>query len=321
MYYMAFYSCLILFFSILQGGFNEDIVHELVIIGSGPAGLTAALYAARAGLQPLVVCGEVKGGQLTLATSVLNWPGQSSISGSNLVNSLFEHARNVGAQYLYDEVISIDCERKPSVITTRQGKKINTRAIIVATGTKQKMLSCPGEREYWGRGISHCALCDGALYKNKNVLVVGGGNASLENALHLKKFTNNITIITPEDMLLAESRIKNRVLQDATYTIHYNCTVGEFFGNDSGVTHATVLCEKTGMQKTIPIDGAFVAIGSTPDMDFVPSRVVRQSGQCDCVKTSVEGIFIAISLQYRQAIVSAGLGCCAAIEAMKYLGH
>lgn len=320
MQYVLLYSYLILFFSILQGGLHED-TYKLVIIGSGPAGLTAALYAARAGLQPLVICGDVKGGQLTMATTVSNWPGRTSISGSDLMNSIFNHAQKTGAQYFSDEVISIDCDGKPFVVMTRQGRRIQAQSIIIATGTKQKMLSCPGEREYWGRGISHCALCDGALYKNKNVLVVGGGNAALENALHLKKIAKNITIITSENELSAEPNLKARVLQDATYTIHYNCTVGAFLGNDSGITHATIVCKKTGTQNTIPIDGAFIAIGFAPNIDFVPPHILGQSNQFDGVKTAVKGVFIAISSRYRQAIVSAGLGCCAAIEAMKYLGQ
>lgn len=320
MYYLTLYSYLILCFSIILS-INGETVYDLVIIGSGPGGLTAAIYAGRAGMKPLIICGNTVGGQLMMAQMVSNWPGHIAISGKDLMDSLMNHATQVGVQYVYDDIVRLDADQRPFLLVTRRGETIKAKAIIVATGTKQKMLLCPGEQKYWGRGITHCALCDGALYKNKNVLVVGGGNAALENALHLKKFTQQITIITAENQFTADPTIQKNIIDDPTYTIHYNCTVKEFLGNNAGVTHANLLFTKTEELKTIPINGAFIAIGSIPNIDFMPPYLLERGTQYDGVKTKIDGIFIAISTQYRQAIVSAGLGCCAVIEAMKYLGN
>jgi len=307
------------FFTILHA--KENLVHDIVIIGSGPAGLTAALYAGRAGLKPLVICGNMPGGQLTMAQTVSNWLGYQAISGANLMKNFMDHAASVGAQYIYDTVVSIDTNQKPFIIKTEKENYICARSIIIATGTKQKRLSCKGENEYWGKGISHCALCEGALFKNKNVLVVGGGNAALENARHLKNFTKNITIITPEERFTADVQIKNEILEDPLYTIYYNCIVKEFFGDENGITDAILLFEKNNEEKKIPIQGAFVAIGFTPSLDFFMHSKPALLQQQDLIKTAIDGIFIAVSTRYNQAIFSAGLGCAAVIEAIKYLGR
>lgn len=317
MYNNSFCIYLILLFSPVLA--TEDVIHNLVIVGSGPAGLTAAIYAGRAGLNPLVICGKTPGGQLTMVKTISNWPGYATISGSDLITMLLNHAKGLGTEYLEEEVVSLDSKTNPFVITTGSGKKIRARSIIIATGTKQKMLSCPGEQTYWGKGISHCALCDGLLYKNKNVLVIGGGNAALENALHLKNFTKNITIITSDNGFTADSQIKNKILQDPDYTIYYNCTVKEFLGDETGLTQANLIFEKTKEIKIIPVNGAFIAIGFTPNTGLIPNLEYDFIYHSDTPRTSINGIFIAINDRYRQAIVSAGLGCCAAIEAMKYL--
>lgn len=306
----------------------ENNKELLCIIGSGPAGLTAAIYAARANLKPLVIEGEMPGGQLMGTSYVENWPGEKSILGPKLMQNIKEQAADLGARFTYGTVTAVKTEEKSFTLTLDDKKKIQTDAIILATGAVPKRLECPGEDTYWGKGVTSCAVCDGAFYKDQAVLIVGGGDTAMEDAHFMKKFTNKITIVHILDKLTASVAMQNKVINDPDIKIIYNSTVTEIKGSNDHVTQAIITNQKTKEQSTLEVNGIFVAIGLTPSTEFLKDSVELDKWGyvkiTDYTKTSVPGIFAAGDVhdfRYRQAITSAGSGCMAALDAERYLSH
>jgi thioredoxin reductase (NADPH) len=302
---------------------------NLFIIGSGPAGLTAAIYSARAELKPIVCEGTTPGGQLIGTTAVENWPGDISILGPELMNRMREHAAYYGAQFVEGSVIKVDFNQRPFHISTNTQFQFEAQALIIATGATPRRLNCPGESQYWGKGVSTCAVCDGALYKNKSVIVVGGGDSALEYASFLAKFTNKITIIHIKDALTASAPLQQRVLSNTTITIRYSSSVAEIVGDGKRVTHVIVNNNITDASESLPTEGIFIAIGLTPN-----SLLVKDQVSCDpagyiiqephSTRTSIEGVFVAgdcADARYRQAVTSAGDGCRAALDAERFLSE
>ena len=301
-------------------------IHKLIIIGSGPAGLTAAIYAARANLNPVIVDGSEPGGQLTKTTYVENWPGEKSILGPQLMMKMREHAQHFGTQFVDGKVTSVDFSQKPFTITIDDKKQLQAHAIIIATGATPKTLNVPGEKEYWGKGVTTCAVCDGAFYPDKDTIVIGGGDTSMEDASFLKKFTKKITIIHILDKLTATHAMQQRVINDPDIKIIYNSTVTEFIGDGNHLTSVVVTNQESGEKTTLKADGAFIAIGLSPNSAPFKGHIACNAGgfievQKD-VKSSIEGVFVAGDVhdyRYRQAITAAGAGCMAALEAERYL--
>jgi thioredoxin reductase (NADPH) len=299
---------------------------KIIIVGSGPAGLTAAIYSARANLNPLIIEGSNPGGQLMNTSIVENWPGEKSIMGPKLMLNMKEQAESLKAEFLSESVTKVDFTKKPFTIWTDRNKELKAEAVIVATGATPKRLNVPGEDEYWGKGITTCAICDGAFYKDKKVVVIGGGDTAMEDASFLKRFTKEITIIQIMDKLTASHAMQQRVLNDPDITILYNSTVTAFSGNGNRLTEVTINNQKTAKQTKIAADGAFLAIGMKPNtVPFQGQLDMDKWGfvqVADHTKTSVEGVFAAGDLEdfrYRQAITAAGAGCMAALDAQRYI--
>jgi thioredoxin reductase (NADPH) len=301
--------------------------YQVVIIGSGPAGLTAALYASRAELKPLVIEGPTPQGQLMGTTVVENWPGDISVMGPELMERMRKQAQHVGATFLDGTVTDIDTSKRPFVMSA-DDKKITADAIIIATGATPRHLGCPGESEYWGKGVSSCAVCDGILYRNKEVVIVGGGDTAMEHALTLIKFAKKVTIVHIRDKLAASAAMQASVIHHAKVTICYNETVTAISGDGTKVTKVALTNQQTGKQSILSVDGVFIAIGLLPNSKFLPKEIERdQKGYVrtfEHTQTSVNGIFAAgdvVDARYRQAVTSAGDGCRAALDAERYLHH
>lgn len=299
---------------------------KLIIIGSGPAGLTAAIYAARANLAPLIIEGSAPGGQLIGTSYVENWPGEKKILGPTLMQNIREQAESLGTRFVEGRVTALNAHKNPFTITTDTGATLHTQAIILAMGAEPKRLGCPGEDTYWGKGVSTCAVCDGTFYKNKKVVIVGGGDTAMEDASFLRKFTDQITIVHILDTLTASAAMQERVIHDPAITILYESTVTKIDGNGSHVTNVTIKNKKTDAEDVLDTDGIFIAIGLSPNTSFLtPPLEVDKWGYIkvsDNTKTSVPGIFAAGDVQdfrYRQAITAAGSGCMAALDAERYL--
>jgi thioredoxin reductase (NADPH) len=300
----------------------------VVILGSGPAGLTAGIYAARANLRPLIIDGATPGGQLMSTSWVENWPGHQRILGPELMMTMRKQTEALGARFLQETAALIDVQKKPFSITTDRGTTIQTQTIIIATGAIHKRLGCPGEDTYWGKGVTVCAVCDGAFYPQKRVMVVGGGDSAMEDASFLKKFTEHITVVHILDKLTASHAMQQRIINDPAIKIIYNSTVTAIEGNGQHVTSVAITDQKTHKIQKIDIDGIFVAIGLKPNTAFLQNQIeIDQNGYIlvhDDVKTSVDGIFAAGDVhdyKYRQAIASAGNGCIAAFAVQEYLQH
>lgn len=301
-------------------------VHPLVIIGSGPAGLTAAIYASRANLKPIVIDGDQPGGQLMGTSLVENWPGQESIMGPQLMLNMRAHAKALGTEFVPGTLASAQLTNKPFALTTSKGLHLECHSIIIATGASPLHLNCPGESEYWGKGVTTCAVCDGAFYKDKKVIIVGGGDTAMEDASFMTKFTKDITIVHIKDTLTACAAMQERVINHPNIKIIYNSTVSEIKGNGSHVTGAEITHQKTREKTEVAVDGIFVAIGLRPNtlafkgqLQLTPYGFVEIF---DETKTSIEGVFAAgdvFDQRYRQAITAAGSGCKAALDAERYL--
>jgi thioredoxin reductase (NADPH) len=296
-----------------------------VIIGSGPAGLTAAIYAARAELKPVVISGMQPGGQITLTTMVENFPGfPDGIMGPDLMDNMRKQAERFGTRFIDEEVIEVDFKSKPFTIKT-DSQEIKTKTVIIASGAVAKWLGVPGEKEFMGKGVSGCATCDGFFFRGKEVVVVGGGDTALEDALYLTKFANTVTIIHRRDQFRASKIMQERVFANSKIKIIWDSVVTEIKG-DSKVTGVKIKNVKTGEEKELKTDGVFVAIGHSPateifkgqieidDQDFIVKK--------ENTETSVKGVFVAGDVadrRYKQAIVAAGEGAKAAIDVEKYL--
>jgi len=304
----------------------DILVHSLIIIGSGPAGLTAAIYASRAMLNPLVLEGNNPGGQLMGTTYVENYPSHPSILGPALMSAMRQQAQQFGTQFLAQSVTKVDFSKKPFTLWTDTQQELKADCVIVATGASPLKLGCPGEDAYWGKGVTVCAVCDGFFYQNKKVLVIGGGDTAMEDASFLKKFTSDITIIQIMDSLTASEPLKKRILNDPDITVLYNSTVTHMQGDGSRVTSVTIKNTKTGATSTLSADGIFIAIGQKPNTaPFVGQLALNNYGYLaveNHTRTSVEGVFAAgdvFDYRYRQAITAAGSGCMAALDAERYL--
>lgn len=304
-------------------------IHPVIIIGSGPAGLTAALYSARAQLEPILFAGNSPGGQLMGTTAVENWPGNISILGPELINSMQKHAVHFGTKMIDDIITNVDFSRTPFTLTSQYHGDFQAQTVIIATGAQAKRLGCPGEAQFWGHGVTVCATCDGALYKNKKVVVVGGGDTALEDASFLRKFTDQVTIVHILDTLTASKPMQERVLHDPHITIIYNSTISKITGTTQ-VSQVTITNSRTHISTELPVDGIFVAIGLTPATEIfkdqlacTPSgHIITYTTEHGKTGTSIPGVFAAgdaVDCIYRQAITSAGTGCQSALDAERYL--
>ena len=304
---------------------------KLIIIGSGPAGYTAGIYAARAMLNPLLFRGSQPGGQLTITTEVENWPGNEVIQGPDLMKNMEEHAKATGVNIIDDHVIEIQVDEQPFVIKSDKKKTYTANSIILATGAQAKWLGLPSESKFKGFGVSACATCDGFFYRNKEVVVIGGGNTAAEEAIFLTKFANKVTLIHRRNKLRAEAILQKRLLSNDKINVLWDHELVQVLGNDNplGVTGIEVRNVNNQKVANINCDGVFIAIGHAPASELVIQKLKTHNGgyvvtDADSTKTSIPGIFAAGDItdsKYRQAVTSAGMGCMAALEAEQYLSE
>ena len=305
---------------------------KLIILGSGPAGYSASIYAARAGLNPALIAGSQEGGQLTTTTDVENWPGDSDgLQGPDLMKRMKDHAMQFDVEMIADHIDSVDLSQKPFLLTGSDSYTAD--ALIISTGASAMYLGLPSEKEFLGKGVSACATCDGFFYKDQEVLVIGGGNTALEEALYLSRICSKVTLVHRRDALRGEKILQDRVFEQESagkIEILWNTQLEEVLGDKAGVTGA--LLNQNGTEITRDVMGIFIAIGHKPNTDIFDGQldmdngyILIQSGTNGSVtKTSVEGVFAAgdVSDQiYRQAVTSAGFGCMAALDAEKYLSE
>ncbi|MBI2430475.1 MAG: thioredoxin-disulfide reductase [Candidatus Levybacteria bacterium] len=299
-------------------------MHDVIIIGSGPAGLTAAIYTTRANLKTLVVAGGKWGGQLMLTTLVENYPGFSEgIQGPDLMMAMRKQAQRHGAEVVEEDFTEGDFTKKPFVVKTAT-KSFEGKSVIIATGADTKWLGVPGEKERIGRGVSSCAPCDAPFFRNKKLIVVGGGDSAMEEALVLTRFAEKVTIIHRRDSLRASQILQQRAKNNPKITFLFNTTVEEIQGLEK-VTGVKLKNNQTGKITDMPIDGVFVAIGHAPNSRIFQGLEIDEQGYIavhNHTKTNIEGVFVAGDVhdaKYRQAITAAGFGCAAALEAERWL--
>lgn len=302
------------------------MIHKLIIIGSGPAGLTAGIYSGRAKLNPLIIEGNQPGGQITTTSSVKNWPGLTEVQGPKLMIDMKEHAKASGCEFLGDEVESVEFTKKPFKLFTKLGKTLEAESVIVATGASHRKLGVEGEADYWGSGVSVCSTCDAPLFKDKEVVVVGGGNSAMTEAFYLTEFAKKITIIHIGDKITAIDPIKDSVISHPKVEILFNSTVSKIEGDGKNVTGVVVNNKKDGKVLNLIAKGVFIAIGLVPNSTpFKNQLEIDERGYIVNPKnsfTSKKGIFVAGDVcdsRYRQAITSAGQGCMAALDCQDYL--
>jgi thioredoxin reductase (NADPH) len=309
---------------------SKTIHAKVVIIGSGPAGYTAAIYAARAMLDPILIQGIAPGGQLTVTTDVENYPGYADvIQGPWLMEQMQKQAAHVGTRLVADHVNKIELARRPFRLECDSGDIYFADALILATGAQARWLELPGEQKFRGHGVSACATCDGFFYRNKEVLVIGGGNTAVEEALFLTNFASKVTLVHRRDSLRAERILQERLFQNPIISVLWHTELHDVTGDDNPrkVKAAMLRNVKTGEITQQPIDGIFIAIGHSPATELVAGQVeMKPSGYIKTAPhstaTSVRGLFAAGDVAddvYRQAVTAAGLGCMAALEAEKFL--
>lgn len=305
---------------------------KILILGSGPAGCTAAIYAARANLSPILVHGIQPGGQLTITTDVENYPGFADvIQGPWLMEQMHKQAEHVGTIIIQDHISAIDLSKRPFKLTGENGDIYIAEVLVIATGAQAKWLGIESEQKYQGYGVSGCATCDGFFYKNKPIAVVGGGNSAVEEALYLTNFATSVTLIHRRDKLRAEKILQDRLLNHPKIKVIWDHAVDEILGSpEKGVTGARLKSTKDGALQEISVDGIFIAIGHTPNTALFKGQleldgegyIITKPGS---TKTNIEGVYAAGDVQdkiYRQAVTAAGTGCMAALEAEKFLsGH
>ncbi|GLC91605.1 thioredoxin reductase [Cupriavidus sp. TA19] len=312
---------------------------KVLILGSGPAGYTAAVYAARANLQPVLITGLAQGGQLMTTTDVENWPGDAKgVQGPELMQRLLAHAEEFKTEIIFDHIHTaklVDENGKPARPFTLIGDagEYTCDALVIATGASAQYLGLPSEESFMGRGVSACATCDGFFYKNQEVAVVGGGNTAVEEALYLSHIASKVTVIHRRDSFRAEPILVDRLLQrekEGRIEIRYENVLDEVLGDDSGVTGIRIRNAKTSQTEDLKLAGVFIAIGHKPNTDLFTGQLDMQNGylvtksglQGDATATSVPGVFAAGDVQdhvYRQAITSAGTGCMAALDAQRFV--
>lgn len=305
---------------------------KLLVIGSGPAGATACIYGARANLNPILVQGLVPGGQLTITTEVENYPGfAESIMGPYLMEQMMKQAHNVGTEIISDHIISLIQDQDKFIAKGMSNASYIADSIIISTGAEAKWLGIPSESKYQGFGVSGCATCDGFFFKNKNVIVVGGGNTAVEEAIYLTNHANKVTLIHRRDSLRAEKILQDRMFRNPKIEIIWNSVLEEIIGTDDpkSVTGVIIKNINNGQISEISVEGVFVAIGHKPKTELFKGLLeMDEEGYIitkpDSTQTNIPGIFAAGDVQdkiYRQAVTAAGTGCMAALEAMKYLSE
>ncbi|WP_099826180.1 thioredoxin-disulfide reductase [Oceaniglobus indicus] len=302
---------------------------KVLIIGSGPAGYTAAVYAARAMLEPVLIQGLQPGGQLTITTDVENWPGDATVLGPDLMVRMEAHAKEMGTEIVSDYVTSVDLSKRPFTAETDSGTTYTADALILATGAQAKWLGLPSEEKFKGFGVSACATCDGFFYRGAEVVVAGGGNTAVEEALFLTKFASKVTLIHRRDELRAEKILQNRLFANPKVEILWDHQIEDVIGaaEPLGVEGVRARNVKTGEITEVRCTGFFVAIGHAPASELVKDQLETHNGGYVVVKpgsteTSIPGVFAAGDLTdhvYRQAVTSAGMGCMAALDAQRFL--
>jgi thioredoxin reductase (NADPH) len=305
---------------------------RLLILGSGPAGYSAAVYAARANLNPVLITGMEQGGQLITTTDVDNWPGDNNgVQGPELMDRMLKHAERFNTEIIFDHINKVDLGQRPFQLTGDSGT-YSCDALIIATGASAKYLGLPSEETFRGKGVSACATCDGFFYKKQKVAVIGGGNTAVEEALYLSNIAEHVTVIHRRDQFAAEAILIDQIMEkseNGNITIEWNHTLEEILGDDSGVTGMRIKSNE-GTSKDIDLTGVFIAIGHKPNTDIFADQLKMEHGYLithmgrngNATATSVEGIFAAGDVQdhiYRQAVTSAGTGCMAALDAERFL--
>ena len=309
--------------------------HKLIILGSGPAGYTAAIYAARANLNPVIITGMQPGGQLTTTTDVDNWPGEpEGIMGPELMDKLQKQAERFDTQITYDTINSVDLQARPFKLTG-EVDEYTCDALIISTGATAKYLGLESEEKFMGKGVSACATCDGFFYKNKDVAVVGGGNTAVEEALFLSNIAKSVTLIHRRDSLRSEKILIDNLMekaQNGNVNIIWDTTLEEVLGDDIGVNALRVKNGKTNEESQIDVMGVFIAIGHTPNTGIFDGQLDMENGYIkvksgltgNATQTSIEGVYASGDVAdhaYKQAVTSAGTGCMAALDAEKFLDN
>ncbi|EME01329.1 MULTISPECIES: thioredoxin-disulfide reductase [Stutzerimonas stutzeri subgroup] len=314
----------------------SEVKHSrLIILGSGPAGYTAAVYAARANLKPLMITGIQPGGQLTTTTEVDNWPGDvEGLTGPDLMVRMQKHAERFDTEIVFDHIHTAELQQRPFTLSGDSGV-YTCDALIIATGASAQYLGLPSEEAFAGRGVSACATCDGFFYRNQVVAVIGGGNTAVEEALYLSNIAKEVHLIHRRDKLRSEKILQDKIMDKATngnIRLHWNHTLEEVLGDASGVTGIRLKSTLTGEENKLDLAGVFIAIGHKPNTDLFQGQLemkdgylkIRGGGEGDATCTSIPGVFAAGDVAdhvYRQAITSAGAGCMAALDAEKYLDN
>ncbi|MCB1848971.1 MAG: thioredoxin-disulfide reductase [Halieaceae bacterium] len=306
--------------------------HPLIILGSGPAGYTAAVYAARANLKPVVITGIQQGGQLTTTTEVENWPGgPADLQGPQLMQQMQEHVERFDAEIVFDHIEEVDLAARPMIL--KGTATYSCDALIIATGASAQYLGLPSETAFMGKGVSACATCDGFFYRNQKVAVIGGGNTAVEEALYLANIASEVVLVHRRDALRAEKVLQDRLFaraEEGKVRILWDHTLDEVLGDDSGVTGIRVRSVKAGVATDVDVAGVFIAIGHKPNTDIFAGQLdmkdgyitIRSGTEGNATATSAPGVFAAGDVGdhvYRQAVTSAGFGCMAALDAEKYL--
>ncbi|WP_415884478.1 thioredoxin-disulfide reductase [Neptuniibacter sp. QD72_48] len=307
--------------------------HQLIILGSGPAGYTAAVYAARANLNPVVITGMQAGGQLTTTTDVDNWPGDvDGVQGPELMQRMQQHAERFDTQVIFDHINETDLQNRPFRLKGDMGE-YTCDALIISTGASAQYLGLPSEETFAGKGVSACATCDGFFYRGQKVAVVGGGNTAVEEALYLSNIAEEVTLIHRRDSLRSEKILQDKILdraENGNINIIWNHTLEEVLGDDSGVTGLRLKSTTDGAEQSLDVAGVFIAIGHKPNTDIFEGQLEMKDGylkiqsglEGNATQTSVEGVYAAGDVCdhiYRQAITSAGFGCMAALDAERFL--
>jgi len=307
--------------------------HRLLIIGSGPAGYTAAIYAARANLKPTVITGIQQGGQLTITTDVDNWPGEAEgLQGPELMQRMLVHAERFDTEIIFDHIHTVDFSQRPVLLEGDSGK-YSCDALIIATGASAKYLGLPSEEAFMGQGVSACATCDGFFYRDRKVAVVGGGNTAVEEALYLSNLASDVVLVHRRDELRAEKMLQDRLFEKERHgnvSFMWDHVVDEVLGGDTGVTGLSLKHTQTGEMTRVDAEGVFIAIGHNPNTEIFQGQLDMKDGYIQILggteglatMTSVPGVFAAGDVTdhvYRQAVTSAGFGCMAALDADRWL--
>lgn len=312
----------------------SDVKHSrLLILGSGPAGYTAAVYAARANLKPVLITGMQQGGQLTTTTEVENWPGDAhGLTGPALMDRMREHAETFNTEIVFDHIHTVNLQQRPFMLTG-DNAVYSCDALIICTGASAKYLGLPSEQAFSGRGVSACATCDGFFYRNQKVAVIGGGNTAVEEALYLSNIAAEVHLVHRRDSFKAEKILVDRLMakvNSGNIVLHTHCELGEVLGDDMGVTGVRLTSTKGEADKDLALQGVFIAIGHKPNTDIFAGQLEMNGGylkvqsgtEGNATQTSIAGVFAAGDVSdhiYRQAITSAGTGCMAALDAERYL--